>query len=200
MVQYALAVAGILALGFWLANLIGTALYEETEAHRFDQDVKSGENATEVSLAPLAPVVAPRNGAVVGKLEIPRVKVSVIVVEGADSRDLKHAAGHISGTALPGERGNLGIAAHRDTFFRPLRDVRRGDNIVLHTLRGDYWYSVASTSVVLPDDIHALDSAGSETMTLVTCYPFYFIGSAPKRYVVMALMNYLAVPWRDAIH
>jgi sortase A len=186
LVQYALAVAGILAVGFWAANLIETTLYEHKEAQRFDQDTKSVQRVAQVSLAAGAPVVFPRNGAVIGKLEISRINVSAIVVEGADSRDLAHAVGHISGTALPGEHGNLGIAGHRDTFFRPLRDIRRGDNIVLHTLRGDYSYRVASTSVVRPDEIHVLDSTGRDTMTLVTCFPFYYVGPAPERFIVRA--------------
>jgi sortase A len=90
------------------------------------------------------------------------------------------------GTALPGQRGNVGIAAHRDTFFRPLRNIQRDDVIVLTTLRGEYRYRVVSTKVVSPYDVEVLNSDGTEILTLVTCYPFYFVGSAPERFIVRA--------------
>ena len=112
--------------------------------------------------------------------------MSVAFVEGADTPELRHAAGHISGTALPGENGNTGIAAHRDTFFRPLRNARPNDVIRLTTHDGEYRYQVVSTKIVSPEDVSVLESDGNDILTLVTCYPFYFIGAAPKRFVVRA--------------
>jgi len=107
-------------------------------------------------------------------------------MEGTSSATLRRAAGHISGTALPGQPGNVGISAHRDTFFRPLRNIRRNDLITLTTALGEYRYRVVSTRVVSPQDVAVLDPAGNQILTLVTCYPFYFIGAAPNRFIVRA--------------
>jgi len=108
------------------------------------------------------------------------------VIEGDDAADLKLAPGHIPGTALPGQHGNIGIAAHRDTFFRPLRFIRKGDLIGLTTLTGTYRYRVVSTQIVTPDDVQVLGPTKTDTLTLVTCYPFYYVGSAPKRFILRA--------------
>jgi sortase A len=122
----------------------------------------------------------------IGRISVARLGVSVIVMEGTDGRTLRRAAGHITGTALPGQQGNVGIAAHRDTFFRPLRDIRKDDVISIETSAGSYRYRVVSTRIVDPDDVSILDSDGSDILTLVTCYPFNFIGSAPNRFIVRA--------------
>jgi sortase A len=112
--------------------------------------------------------------------------MSAIVIEGTSRRVLQRAVGHIFGTALPGEPGNVGIAGHRDTFFRPLRNVRRDDIINLTTPLGDYRYRVVSTSIVGPQDSVVLDPSSNQALTLVTCYPFYFVGAAPRRFIVRA--------------
>jgi sortase A len=112
--------------------------------------------------------------------------LSKVVVEGDDATDLQLAPGHIPGTALPGEHGNVGIAGHRDTFFRPLQFIREGDIIALATPNGTYRYRVISTEIVTPDDVQVLDPTKTDVLTLVTCYPFYFVGSAPKRFIVRA--------------
>jgi sortase A len=125
-------------------------------------------------------------GELIGRISVARLGVSVIVMEGTDGSTLRRAAGHISGTALPGQQGNVGIAAHRDTFFRPLRDIRKDDVITVTTSRGDYRYRVVSTRVVDPDDVSVLNSDGNDVLTLVTCYPFDFIGAAPSRFIVRA--------------
>lgn len=125
-------------------------------------------------------------GGLIGRISVARLGVSVIVMEGTDARTLRRAAGHINGTALPGQDGNVGIAAHRDTFFRPLRDIRKDDVITITTSRGDYRYRVVSTQIVGPDDVSVLNSDGSDVLTLVTCYPFNFIGAAPSRFIVRA--------------
>ncbi len=133
-----------------------------------------------------SPLPAGVPNALIGRIDIQRLGVVVVVVEGTSDQSLRRAAGHIAGTALPGQPGNIGIAAHRDTFFRPLRNIHRGDIVTLTTLRGQYRYRVVSTKVVDPRNVAVLDSDGTEILTLVTCYPFYFIGSAPDRFIVRA--------------
>jgi sortase A len=114
------------------------------------------------------------------------VGISAVVAEGSDETTLRRAVGHIAGTALPGEPGNVGLAGHRDTFFRALRNIRGGDLIVLTTPRGEFQYSVVSIKVVKPKALDVLDPTSEEILTLVTCYPFYFVGSAPNRFIVRA--------------
>ena len=135
---------------------------------------------------PVAPKASPEPGAVLGRLEIPRLGVSVMVVEGVDDGDLKRAAGHVPGTALPGQVGNIGIAAHRDTFFRPLRRIQRSDLLILSTAQGRYLYRVASAIVVSPEVVQVLYPTANDSLTLVTCFPFDYIGPAPKRFIVQA--------------
>jgi sortase A len=126
----------------------------------------------------------------IGRIDIPRLALSVIVMEGTSSKTLRRAAGHIAGTALPGQPGNVGISGHRDTFFRPLRNIEANDTITVTTTAGEYRYRVLSTRIVEPDDVAVLDPGDdpvhNETLTLVTCYPFYFVGPAPKRFIVRA--------------
>jgi sortase A len=128
--------------------------------------------------------VAP--GAVLGRLEISRIGVSVIVAEGVDSHTLRRAVGHIPGTAFPGEHGNVAISGHRDTFFRALKDIQQDDEITLTTLEGSYRYRVDLLKVVSEDEMSVLKGSSESILTLVTCYPFYFVGPAPKRFVVRA--------------
>jgi sortase A len=125
-------------------------------------------------------------GDLIGLIKIPRLGLSVIVIEGTSARILRLAAGHISGTALPGHPGNVGISGHRDTFFQPLENIRSSDIIVLTTLFGEYHYRVVSTKVVSPYDVSVLKTSRNEILTLVTCYPFYFVGPAPDRFIVRA--------------
>ena len=122
----------------------------------------------------------------VGRIEIPRIGVSAIILEGTSNKTLRRAVGHISGTALPGQRGNIGLSGHRDTFFRPLRNIRRDDIITLTTMLEQHHYRVLSTQIVSPNNVAVLYPGEAEILTLVTCYPFYFIGSAPERFIVKA--------------
>ena len=119
-------------------------------------------------------------------MEIPRLDMSVIVAEGTSEATLRRAGGHIQGTSLPGRPGNVGIAGHRDRLFRPLRNIRQDDVITLTTLEGEYRYRVESIRIVSPSDVAVLNSDGHEILTLVTCYPFYFVGPAPDRFIVRA--------------
>lgn len=125
-------------------------------------------------------------GDLVGRIDIPRLNVSAMVMEGTGTATLRRGVGHIPGTALPGEYGNVGLSAHRDTFFRPLRNIQRNDVVTLTTLLGEYRYRVVSTKVVDPNDVTALNSGARQTLTLITCYPFYFVGPARHRFVVRA--------------
>ena len=125
-------------------------------------------------------------GALVGRIEIPRIGVSTIVFEGTGDNVLSIGVGHLSGTSLPGEQGNVVLAAHRDTFFRPLRSVQKYDRIVMVTPAGKRLYQVESTAIVSPNYLEVLAPTPGETLTLVTCYPFEWFGHAPKRFIVRA--------------
>jgi len=122
-----------------------------------------------------------------GRLRIPRLHVAAMVREGADAGTLRSAIGHIPGTALPGKAGNVGLAGHRDTFFRALRNIEKDDTIDFETEAGTFRYAVQSTKIVSPRDVSVLAAASGRTLTLVTCYPFYYVGSAPKRFIVRAV-------------
>ncbi len=130
--------------------------------------------------------LAPQPHEVIGRLAIPRLHVSAVVLEGDDDAALRFAAGHVPGTALPAQTGNVGIAAHRDTVFRHLRNIAIKDVILLTTPDGAYHYRVVSTEIVRPQDTGVLDSSSGEELTLVTCYPFSYIGAAPLRFIVHA--------------
>jgi LPXTG-site transpeptidase (sortase) family protein len=130
----------------------------------------------------------PPPGAVLGRLEIPSIDLSVMLLMGTDNWTLSRAVGHIEGTALPGQSGNIGVAGHRDGFFRGLRKIAKKDVIRLTTLDGRYEYRVGDIKIVRPEDISVLSPTGNPCLTLVTCYPFFFVGDAPKRFIVTAEM------------
>lgn len=124
--------------------------------------------------------------AALGVLRISRIGLEVPILEGTDDWTLNRAVGHIAETAAPGSDGNCGIAGHRDGFFRGLKDVRAGDEIAIETGSGQEVYRVERMWVVNPEDVSVLDPTSSRSITLVTCYPFYFVGSAPQRFIVRA--------------
>jgi len=119
-------------------------------------------------------------------LRIPKIHLEVAVLDGSDAVTLNHAAGRIEGTARPGQDGNIGIAAHRDSFFRNLGQLRTGDRLELETSRGTDTYIVDGIQIVMPTDVSVLDPRPSPSLTLVTCYPFGYLGRAPQRYIVTA--------------
>ena len=127
-----------------------------------------------------------RLGAPLAVLSIPKLRLDVPVFEGTGKFTLNHGAGRILGTARPGEEGNMGIAAHRDGFFRGLKDIKVGDRIELATIRENLVYTVDNISIVKPSDVSVLRARSHPSLTLVTCYPFYFVGDAPQRYIVQA--------------
>jgi sortase A len=123
-----------------------------------------------------------------GRLEIPSINLSAIFLEGVDDATLRRGIGHIPGTSFPGSNGNAGLSAHRDSFFRHLGKLHRDDWIRITTLEGTYEYIVESTQIVDPDEAIVLKDRGKPELTLVTCYPFYFVGPAPKRFIVHATL------------
>jgi sortase A len=129
---------------------------------------------------------APPVGSVIAKLDAPSVQMTTTVLEGSDDATLSRGAGHIEDTPFPGQAGNIGIAGHRDTVFRPLRRIKVGDPLDLTTADRTYRYRISKTLIVGPDDVYVLDPTDHPTVTLVTCYPFDFIGHAPKRFIVQA--------------
>jgi sortase A len=145
-------------------------------------------NADPPSSATPQSATLPPRAATVGQIVIPAVGLTAMVLEGDDEHTLRLAVGHIPGTAIPGPSGNVGLAGHRDTFFRPLRKMNVGDEIRFFTRVGIFKYRVVSLRIVLPDAIDVLDVTKRPTLTLVTCYPFYYIGAAPKRFIVHAEM------------
>jgi sortase A len=144
------------------------------------------------SASPAAATAAPAglsvvvSGTPLAALSIPRVHLSAIVLEGSDARTLRRGPGHLENTALPGDAGNVVIAGHRDTFFRPLRDVHTGDDVFIETRRGTLRYRVNALRVVKASDLSVLEPSDAATLTLITCYPFWVLGDAPDRFIVQA--------------
>jgi sortase A len=180
--QRMLFACAVLLLGYCTFVLVNAWVFQKRANAALERLVR--DRATATASPKEAQVVA--SGDLIGRIEIPRLSLSVVVVEGTDKPELRRAAGHIVGTGLPGQPGNVGLAAHRDTFFRPLRNIQRNDIITLTTLGGEYSYRVVSTKVVSPYDVAVLNPDGNEILTLVTCHPFYFVGPAPNRFIVRA--------------
>ena len=130
----------------------------------------------------------------IGRIEIPRLGISSIIRQGVDDKTLSRAVGHVPYTALPGQKGNVGLAAHRDSYFRELRDVRAGDIIRLVTPKGTFEYHVETLRIVHPTNVEVLDPTPNPSLTLVTCYPFNYVGHAPKRFIVRARQVETSVP------
>jgi sortase A len=150
-----------------------------------DRSLWSNERVKAWTLVSSVPAVS-SNAVPLAVLKIPKIHLEVPVVEGTDDPALDYGVGHVEGTALPGEVGNVAIAGHRDGFFRGLKDITVGDTIELETVRGSEAFVVQNIWLVTPNDVWVLDPTPSESITLVTCYPFYFVGSAPRRYIVRA--------------
>jgi sortase A len=128
-----------------------------------------------------------QTGEIIGRVDIPRLRLSAAVAEGDDEKTLRKAVGHLPDTPLPWQRqGNVGLAAHRDGLFKPLEKIRTNDEVRVVTSRGEYHYRVTKTQVVDPDDVWVLAPTPTPTMTLITCFPFSFVGNAPRRFIVQA--------------
>jgi len=166
-------VAGILALVYAVYATIEGDTYQAVEIRRFEY------------FKPPPPRLLVE-GDVIGEIKVARLGLKAIVVQGDSSRVLRHAVGHLSQTALPGETGNVALAAHRDTLFRPLRDIRLGDIVTFDIPGQQFRYQVDSTLVVSPSESDVLQPSTARKLTLITCFPFGYIGPAPNRFVVHA--------------
>jgi sortase A len=211
-----LILLGLVLVGVWLVNSIETRTFQSTESRKLDSALRNEQSAgtpqtpgaaqspaPQVSAKNAAPYVTAKSTAapgsatrsapsgtaakgVLGRIEIPRLRISGMIAEGTDNGTLKRAVGHVVSTAQPGDAGNVGLAAHRDGLFRGLGAVRKNDLVRIVTIRGTYTYRVEWMEVVDPHRVDVLDSTAEPSLTLVTCYPFDFIGHAPKRFVVRA--------------
>jgi sortase A len=173
--------AGIIGIGIWAWSLVRNSMFQHRANRIFDEQ-------THTAAPPPGPQPLPKRGDVIGRLLIPRLELRAIVREGDDGDTLDLALGHVPGTALPGRAGNVGIAGHRDTLFRCLRHIAKDDLIVLETTQGSYAYDVEDTSIVKPQDVAVLAPSSQSEITLVTCYPFNYVGPAPDRFIVRALL------------
>jgi sortase A len=183
---------GLLALGIGLgvwcaAVLIETRYISELPIPRAAAVLPAdrGDTAARNANTPRS-IAAPVAGSWVARLTAPSVDLTATVLEGTDDATLNRGAGHIEETALPGQAGNIGIAGHRDTIFRPVRKLHVGDVLDLTTPDHTYTYRITKTFIVGPDDVYVLDPGPRPMLTLVTCYPFEFIGHAPQRFIVQA--------------
>jgi sortase A len=200
--QYFFFVVGVLALSYCAVVLLDRWLFQAYQTRRFERALKDAQTSARTIQQPASsPLSAQAEadraravsfgidglaGSPLGRIEISSVGLAAMIMEGIDGRTLRHAVGHIPGTPLPGQPGNVALAGHRDTFFRGLRNIHKDDEITLTTLHGPYRYRVDSTQVVEPKDTEVLDNSVDDILTLVTCYPFYFVGPAPKRFIVRA--------------
>lgn len=179
-IEYALYTVAAVAFSWYTGVAIAAAREQAALAGELERSRAATPAATHEPHTPL-PVRA-----LVGRIDVTRLQLSAMAREGVDGRTLRGSAGHVPGTALPGEPGNAAFAAHRDTFFRPLERVRTGDEIAITTPLGEFRYVVSGTRVVDPGDVSVLRPSSAPTLTLVTCYPFDYIGSAPQRFIVTA--------------
>jgi sortase A len=192
-----LFVVGLVCLGFYGYSYVYRTAYQFYEGWLFDHEAPAEAEPAPAGKPAALPVVLPDpdrglptssvSASVIGRISIPRLHLAAIVEEGVDDVTLSRAVGHIPGTAFPGETGNIGIAGHRDTFFRALKDLQPNDKIDFTTHLGRFHYTVESLRVVEPDDVGVLKSEGGQTLTIVTCFPFQYIGNAPRRFIVRAI-------------
>ncbi len=182
----ALFAAGLILLGYVALVLVQAKLYDSDAKHYVNSPLSDNQTRLNPQPEMRPPESMLIEGEILGHLDIPRLGVSVAVLQGTASRTLRLGVGHIQGTAMPGTPGNSAIAGHRDTFFRALKNIHDGDEIEVKTADTSTRYLVDWARVVAPEDISVLDSTSESALTLVTCYPFYFIGAAPKRFVVRA--------------
>jgi sortase A len=193
---------GIVSLGYWVFVSLNAKAYQTYQAWQFQRAIEETNSSADKAVVFHTPLPSapghedrqfsgsnrkenPKNSPV-GRIEIPQIGLSAMILEGTDGSTLRLGVGHILGTPLPGESGNVALAGHRDTFFRDLRNVREQDQIILTTLEGSFHYNVDLVEVVEPGNTSVLRDSGSPTLTLVTCFPFYYVGPAPKRFVVQA--------------
>lgn len=180
--ERALFALAVVLLGWYVVQQVSTVYYQAVSSRELEIIRMATPVTTQARTA--LPI-----GSLVGRIDIPRLGVSAIVREGDDTSTLRRSVGHIPQTALPGEPGNSGLAGHRDSFFRGLKNARAGDRITVTTEDAVLRYVIRQTRVVEPDDVAVLNPTSGRTLTLVTCYPFSYIGAAPQRFIVQAEMT-----------
>ena len=189
-------------VGFYVAARIHQTMLSKAEIRRFEsQSTHLAADPHAVALTPSTPnfalwseqrikgyqtSLAEHFAPAIAILRIPKIQLEVPVLEGTDDLSLNRGVGHVTGTATPGQNGNIAIAGHRDGFFRGLKDINLGDTIEMSTQDETETYVIDRITIVDPSDVSVLASRPTASLTLITCYPFYFIGSAPKRYIVQA--------------
>ncbi|MHB8799609.1 MAG: class D sortase [Thermoanaerobaculia bacterium] len=191
--ELALGALGLFLLGGALATIVSSRIYQARQGRAFSELDRLASRPVLLPPSP-AGVAAPASSPpppvgdplLVGRIEIPRIGVSAMIREGEDDATLAVSVGRIPGTARPGERGNMALAGHRDTFFRGLRLIRVDDVIHVRVPGRRYDYRVESTEVVGPREIRVLDPTAEAVLTLVTCFPFEYVGNAPNRFIVRA--------------
>ena len=208
-IERLLFVIGIVCLAIWAYAFVDARLTQRREEQRLEEALRqrsvapASQGSTPAAATDALGSFQPEDGAdeseafvsaedleegaLIGRIEIPRVGVSAIVLHGIGNKTLRRGVGHIPGTPLPEHGGNFGLAGHRDSFFRALKDIRQEDTIELTTLNGTFEYKVEWTKIVTPKDTYVLEDEGAPSLTLVTCYPFYYVGSAPQRFIVRAV-------------
>jgi sortase A len=200
--RYLFFVIGIFMLGYCSFVLLDAKFYQSHQARQFQQALEKSRQSAgngEKNYRSLLPAEAETSssriknpeiviseGTPLGRIEIRAIGLAAMIVEGIDDKTLQRAVGHFPDNAMPGQQGNVALAGHRDTFFRALRNIHHNDEIILTTLKGTYYYRVISTKVVDPEKVEVLDNTGDDILTLVTCYPFDFVGHAPRRFIVRA--------------
>jgi len=176
-----LLICGFLVLSYVGFTLVDAKIYQKNAGLTLERAIQAQvQRKTTISEWPA------KEGDVLGRIEIPRIGVSVMVLEGTTTQTLLRGVGHIAGTALPGEPGNIGIAGHRDTYFRGLKDIRASDEIQIQTASGMTRYDVDWIQITVPNDVGIVSHETESALTLVTCYPFHYVGAAPERFVVHA--------------
>jgi len=171
---YCFLAFGILSLGYAGFVFADSHRYQTLEIKKFEQPGRLSEPHLLVE------------GEVIGEIQVPRLGLSAMVVQGVSASSLRHAVGHMAKSALPGEWGNVALAGHRDTLFRPLREIQVGDEIRFKTIKQNFKYVVESMEVVTPTNIQVLKPTSGHDLTFITCFPFYYVGPAPKRFIVRA--------------
>jgi sortase A len=200
--RFLFLVVGVLALSYCAIVLLDRWAFQAYQTWRFERALKDAQTTARAIPQPASPRLPAQAevdraraesfgidglaGSPLGRIEISSIGLAAMIMEGIDGRTLRHAVGHIPGTPLPGQQGNIALAGHRDTFFRGLGNIHKDDKITLTTLHGSFSYRVDSTRVLEPQDTKVLGATAEDFLTLVTCYPFYFVGPAPKRFIVRA--------------
>jgi sortase A len=185
LLRWFFVIAGCASLSFVAYAVLDARVFEVRENRRLDLMIQQSVLASSTTLDSHAQNI-PKVGEVLGRISIKRLGVSVIFMEGLTPKILRRGVGHVPGTPLPGEIGNVALAGHRDTFFRPLEGIKLDDEILITTTASTARYRVDSVKVVDLNDVEVLAPATNSTLTLITCYPFYFMGSAPRRFIVHA--------------